>query len=263
MNNSLQRIIVMIVRCFIFERRTFFRIADFFYYPTLDIVVWGFASAWIAQTNPHATTAIPSITTAIALWLICTRANYEVSVNLIDEIWNRSLVTMFSTPLSFGEWVIAILTTSVIKIIFLQFFCSTLIYLFYGYNIFSIGGIFFVFALLLTIFGWILGLVGAGIIINWGHNVSPIPWMIPYLFVPISAVYYPLSTLPTWLKTGAYFFPAAYLFESLRTFIETGIVDYQALAVSTALNFLYFVAALLFFKAMFRKSLTKGFGRFD
>jgi ABC-type polysaccharide/polyol phosphate export permease len=57
--------------------------------------------------------------------------------------------------------------------------------------------------------------------------------------------------------------PSTYVFESMRSVLVSGTLDWRFLAISFAMNCLYLLLALLWFRMNFKKSLALGLGRFD
>ena len=110
----------------------------------------------------------------------------------------------------------------------------------------------------LFLFGWALGLSTSGLLIRWGYSVEALIWGIPFLIQPISAIYYPLSTLPDWLRPVSLCLPSTYVFEGMRAVIEHGSAPAGYFLAAFLLNILYFAAGSLFFMWMFRTSREKG-----
>lgn len=241
----------------------FEQIADLFFWPTIDIFLWGITFLWIQNSEkdlPHIALAVLS---GLTYWLIVWRSNYEVGVNLLQEFWNRNLVNLFSTPLRLCEWVGGILLLSLGKASLVLLFASLLSYFLYSLNIFTAGWEFlpFIFSLFLT--GWWTGFLVSGIIIYYGQRLQMLAWMLSYLFSPFSAIYYPLSALPNWAQGIGKALPTSYVFEAMRQLLNGGGFPYHDLWMSLILNAVYLGVSLAFFNAMFEKSRAKGLARLE
>ncbi len=160
---------------------------DLFYWPLVDILLWGITSIWIVQH--HASNLILVLMTAMIFWQITRRGSNDVSVSLVAEFWNRNLVNLFSTPLSILEWSIGVLLLSLCKIVVIIIFGVGVIFCLYELNVLTIGWPFIPFAVSLMIFGWVIGFLAASVIIYGGHSLEPLAWMIPFIFAPFSAVF--------------------------------------------------------------------------
>lgn len=258
MNRS--RISAIVMRHLYSFRRNFDRLSDSIYWPIMDLLVWGLTTVWLQNTTstPH---LLFIMLTAIVFWQIVWRSNYEISVNLLEECWCRNVVNLFSTPLTVAEWVTGVMLVGVVKVILAMIVGVLASWALYSLNILTIGFALLPFTILLIMFGWIVGFIGAGVITRFGRQFQTIAWMMGFLFAPLSAVYYPVSVLPAWIQPAAYFLPATYVFEGMRKVVETGVIDWGMVARGAILNLCYLVLSLRFFMAMFehrRKSGLQG-----
>ncbi len=234
---------------------------DIVCWPTLDIVVWGTTSLWFAKNSSNINNFALTILTGLVFWEMTLRAIYEISVGMINEIHEKSLLTIFTTPLTIGEWIAGTMVTSVLRAVTSGLFCAGLVFLLYTTNVFNIGWMFIPFAISLIMSGWAIGLFGAGVIIYFGHKVQSMPWMLPWLFAPFSAVYYPLNALPGWMSIIGHCLPTSYIFEGMRSILFTGTMQWNLFAISLGLNAVYLTSAIMFFIFMFKKSKEKGLAR--
>ena len=190
-------------------------LCDLFYWPALDIFLWGMTSVWIQNTEREVPHIALAILTGLVFWQIIWRGNYEITVNLLQEFWNRNLVNLFSTPLTLFEWMTSVMFISLIKILISLSFGGLLVYLLYTLNVFSMGWAFLPYVLSLALSGWWIGFLSAGIMVYYGQRVQMLAWMMAYGFAPFSAVYYPLSSLPLWGQIIGKCLPMTYIFEGM------------------------------------------------
>ncbi len=237
-------------------------IADLFYWPLVDILLWGLTSIWIQSQQQVANLPL-ILMTGLIFWQITWRGSVDVSVNLLQEFWNRNLVNLFSTPLRVSEWSIGIVLLCLCKLMITIGFGSIVVYLLYSLNVFTLGWLFLPFAAALLIFGWTIGFLASSAIIYWGQQMEAFAWMIAFMFAPFSAVFYPVTILPGWAQTIAWALPTTYIFEGMRSILNTGEFSFQYFWISMLLNILYLVSALFLFKFMFNKSKTKGLARLE
>lgn len=243
-------------------RRDFDLLSDMLYWPVIDVIVWGVTSMWLGSSN-SATSLAGTILTGLILWNIIWRSQSEVSRNLIDEIWNNNLVNLFSTPLSVGEWIVGVLSLSVLKMTFTVTVISTIIMLLYHVNVLALGWWLIPFFVGAVMAGWWVGFIAAGIVIRWGPKVQTVVWTLPGVLLPFSVVFFPLALLPSYLRPISYILPTTYIFESMRSVLISGTVNWQYIVLSFGLNILYLVLALAWFLGSFKDSLQKGLGRFN
>ena len=238
------------------------QIADLLYWPAIDIVLWGVTTVWI-QINAGTPNIALVVMTGLIFWQIVWRGNYEISVNLLQEFWNRNLVNLFSTPLRIREWIGGVLLLCLCKIGIALAFGVLAVYLLYSLNIFTLGWAFLPFALSLLISGWVIGFFAASVVIYYGQRLQMLAWMTAYLFAPFSAVFYPVAALPLWAQKIAWCLPTTHIFEGMREVLQKGNFSWEALGYSLGLNLLYLICGISVFMWSFEKSRAKGLARFE
>ncbi len=259
---SWQRILGVFFRYFYVLKKGLHQLSDLFYWPFVDILLWGLTSVWI-QTY-QVTDNLPLILlTGLIFWQVVWRGSVDISVSLLQEFWHRNLINLFSTPLKLSEWILGMLLLSSAKLVVTVSFGSLMVYLLYSLNIFTVGWAFLPFACSLIIFGWALSFLSSSAIIYWGHRVEMLAWMTAFLFAPFSAVFYPVSILPEWARAISWCLPTTYVFEGMRLIIAQGTFPFSYFAISMALNLFYLALCLLLFRYAFEKSREKGLARLE
>jgi ABC-2 type transport system permease protein len=259
---NLGRIWAVFLRYFYFFAKLD-HLCDLFYWPALDIIIWGVTSVWIQSHESEFPSFALAILTGLVFWQIIWRGNYEITVNMLQEFWNRNLVNLFSTPLKLSEWMAAIMFVGVIKICISLAFGAFIVWLLYAMNVFSLGWAFLPFSISLAFSGWFMGFLSASIMIYYGQRVQMLAWMTAYLFAPFSAVYYPVSALPPWVQKISYLLPMTYIFEGMRKIIYDHFFSLEMLLMSLFLNIIYLALSMFLFKVMFEKSRNKGLARLE
>ena len=238
------------------------QLSDLFYWPLIDILLWGLTSVWIQSYNSDAKLSLVLLT-GLVFSQVVWRGSVDVSVSILQEFWHRNLVNLFSTPLRLSEWSVGVVLFSLCKLVVTVSFGASMVFLLYGINVFEIGwpALPYIFSLLL--FGWTLGFIAASVLVYWGHQIEAIAWMIGFIFTPFSAVFYPADILPAWAQTIAWALPTTYIFEAIRSILWTGSAPFHYFLASLGLNVVYLSLSLMFFKWMFEKSREKGLGRLE
>lgn len=238
------------------------QLADLFYWPLIDILLWGLTSIWI--THQSQISNLPLILmTALIFWQIALRGSIDISIHILQEFWHRNLVNFFSTPLKISEWIAGVILLCFCKLIVTILFGTLMVFVLYSLNVFAIGWAFLPFAASLLIFGWCLGFTAAGFIIYFGHQVEMLAWTIAFLFAPFSAVFYPVEILPPLAQKISWCLPTTYIFEGMRKLLGGAPLPLSYLGISFLLNAIYLTLSILFFVWMFEKSRRKGLARLE
>ena len=263
MNIAWHRIQAVILRSLYFERRNYVRMTEFFYWPLFDITIWGMTASWIEQTQNTSMKLVLLLMTGLVLWQVVLRASYEISIALMEEMWSRSFINLFATPLNEVEWVIASMLSGFFKMGLVLLFGGSVVALFYSLNVFAIGWYLLLFALLLMASGWIIGFTAGSIIVLVGQRIGSLPWILGYFFAPFSGIFYPVQNLPVWAQCISYSIPTTYIFEVMRIYIQTNELVWIMVGKAVLLNVVYLSLALTLFFMMFAKSRNRGLYRLE
>lgn len=259
---SFKRIWGVFLRYFYYFSK-FDNLAEIFYWPTIDIFLWGMTSVWIQKTESGIPNLAIIILTALVFWQILWRSNYEITVNILQEFWTRNFVNLFSTPLKLSEWMCAVMLVGFSKIWITLGFSALLIQLLFTLNVFQVGWAILPYIGMMSLSGWVIGFLSGGIMVYFGQRMQMLAWMAPFLFAPFSAVFYPVSALPPWGQAIAWCLPTTYVFEGMRGVLSNGVFSMHYFMMSFILNIVFLGGVLVFFKRMFEKSRVKGLSRLE
>ena len=260
---NIYRIRAIIVRHLYNFKHHLDRLSDSFYWPAIDIIIWGLTSQYIQTTGGKVSNIALILLSGLVFWQIVWRSQYEITVSFLEEVWSRNLVNIFATPLTVEEWIAGVLFLGIIKMVATISLSILLIWLLYTINILNFGFLLIPFFISLLITGWWVGLFVAGILVMFGRQIQTLAWAGVYLIAPFSAIYYPVSSLPNWAQIISKTLPTSYIFEGMRTALMTEKIPYTNLVISFLLNFIYLFISYLFFKWSFKKSKEKGLARLE
>lgn len=241
-------------------RHNFDRVVDSFYWPSLDIVVWGLTISAMEKQGLAGFNQVFMIIVASVLWFIMWRGQGEITVNLLEELWSENLTNLFASPLRVIEWMVGLCIIGLIKLSMTITLTSILAFGLYRTNILDVGFWLIPFSIVLTLFSWSFGFLTAGLFLRKGTDVQTLAWSGAFLLMPFSAVYYPLNSLPQWVQTVASFLPTTYIFEAMRAFVQTGASPQDAVIKALLLDVVYVFLGVLFFMKSFASAKEKGLG---
>jgi ABC-2 type transport system permease protein len=255
---SVGRIDGMVLRHWYVIRASGPRVAELIFWPLVSMLMWGFLQTYLAHATNLAAKAAGLFVGGVLLWDILVRSQLGFAVAFLEEIWSRNLGHLMMSPLRPFELVAALMLVSLMKLLVAMVPVALLAYLFFGFNLLSLGIAFAAFFANLVFFSWALGLVSTGAVLRWGLGAESIAWLIVFLLLPLSCVFYPVTTLPAWLQTLALALPATHVFEGLRALVMTQTFDSDDMLCAFALNVVYVAAAYGLFHHLLESARRNG-----
>ena len=255
---SSRRIWAIVVRHLYIWPRTLERLMWAFGWPFLDLFIWGLVSSYFQKTSRAEFSLVNMLLGGVIFWTMFWRSQNEISVNFLDEGWNKNLINLFATPLTWGEFLLATLILGLIKLVFTMASVTLAALIFYQFNFWSFGWATPILVFNLLFFAWIVGFFVTGLILRFGYTVAELAWGIMALIQPFSCVFYPLAALPVWAQKIALTLPSTYVFEEMRRILFTGQADWDKLLISFGLNCFYLVLVLKFFQWMYANARIHG-----
>lgn len=255
---SLGRILALLSRHMYLYKRSFARLLEIFYWPFLDLVVWGFITIYLEKVGMSLHGAVSFFLGALILWDVLFRAQQGIAVSFLEEMWARNLMNLFASPLTVGEYLVATMTMSVLKVTAVGGLMMLFAWVFYSYDILQMGFSLLPFVLNLVLSGWIIGVLTTSIIMRFGQQAEVLAWGMVFLFQPISCVFYPIEVLPPVLQSIAWMVPPAHIFEGMRAVLTTGDLPVTHLLWATGLNFGFLVIIVAWFYHTFNICKDRG-----
>lgn len=244
---AFRRLGAMLLRYLYLLRSSWPRLAELIYWPLVQMLMWGFLQNYLNQQSGFLALAGGALIGAILLWDILTRAQLGFSVSFLEEMWSRNMGNLLISPLTTGEFLLALMAMSLLRLAVSVIPISLLAIWFFGFNLWGMGlalGFFFA-NLLLT--GWAVGIVVCGLILRNGMGAEGLAWTLMFLVMPICAVFYPVSVLPDFLKTLAWTLPPTYVFEGMRMVLIQRVFPSQLMVEAIAINLAYMSVACFAF----------------
>ena len=227
------------------------------YWPIVNIVVWGFFTLYLRHDRLQPR-IISCLLGAVILWGLFNSFQRDMAVGFLEELWSRNLVSLFASPLSVSEYVTGLLIVTFAKAMIGLIVESLIAWAFYHYNIFPMLLTLIPFIFNLVLFALAMGIVITGLIFRYTTKFQAMAWSFAGILMPLSCVFYPLSSLPSVLRPMASILPTTHSFEGMREAIERGGFSHLHFTWGFGLNIIYFVLAILFFRSMFEAARSRG-----
>jgi ABC-2 type transport system permease protein len=192
------------------------------------------------------------------LWDFLSRVMQGTTTAFFEDVWSRNFLNIFATPLRISEYLTGLVTTGVGTSILGLTSMLVLATGIFGLSYFVYGAALLPFVLVLFVTGIALGILGAAIVLRFGPASEWLIWPIPSLLSPFVGVFYPLATLPVWMRMIGHAMAPSYVFEGMRTIIAGKPAPWGSLALGVGLAGLYLVLACIAFTNVYRYALRTG-----
>jgi ABC-2 type transport system permease protein len=255
---SARRIGAMILRYWYLLRSSWPRLLELIYWPAVQMLMWGFLQSYLHQRTGILAAAAGALLGAVLLWDVLFRGQIGFSISFLEEMWARNLGHLMISPLRTGEFVLALMVMSIIRVIIGLGPVTLMALIFFGFNVFSLGVALAGFFLVLIATSWSIGLVVCGLVLRQGLGAESLAWSLIFLLLPLTCVYYPVSTLPEWLQYISLSLPPTYVFEGMRAILIDGVFRGDLLLRGLMLNVVYLAVGLTCFYALMRSARVQG-----
>jgi len=252
------RIFALFLRHFYLIKGSFPRILDLIYWPTIQIILWGFISKFFTMYSDFYNHTVGIILTAAILYDFLFRSSISFNMLFLEEIWSRNFTNLFISPLKVSEIIAALTATALIRTLIGIVPAILLATPLFSVSLFSLGPSLMILLLSLYIFGMTLGLFVVAGLLRYGPAFENVAWSSLFLLAPLGCIYYPLSILPDWLQILAKALPLVYIFEEVRSILLNNIVNYSNIMIALVLNSIYFLLSVFTFYKAFHGARMKG-----
>lgn len=252
------RTAAIVLRQFYLLRGSPSRVLPLFAWVAVDMVLWGFISRYLNTVASGGLNFVPMFLGAVLLWDFFTRVMQGVTIAFFEDVWSRNFLNIFASPLSISEYIAGLVITSIatssLGLAVMLVLATTV----FGLSFLAYGAAIVPFLFILFLFGIALGIFCSAVVLRLGPASEWFVWPIPALITPFAGVFYPISTLPHWMRFVSYLLPPSYVFEGMRTVISGRGVSTAALLWGGFLSLFYILLACLFFSYIYRQAVRSG-----
>jgi ABC-2 type transport system permease protein len=234
------------------------RAIPLFAWVTVDIVLWGFITRYLNSIANSGFNFVPALLGAVLLWDFFIRVMQGVTTAFFEDVWSRNFLNIFATPLSIAEYIAGLVLSAVatgsVGLAVMLVLAGTV----FGLSFLTYGFLLIPFLLALFVFGIALGIFACAIVLRFGPASEWLIWPIPAVLSPFAGVFYPVSTLPLWMRYVSRALPPSYVFEGMRTIVTGGTFSSATLLAGNVLALGYVLLAGLFFSRIYRHAVRTG-----
>ncbi len=254
----MRRVNALVKRHYYLLRGSFPRILEMAYWPTVQMIIWGFVTEFFTGHSSWVANATGVLIGAVLLWDLLFRSQIGFSMCFLEEMWSRNLGHLFVSPLRPYEFISALMIISFLRGVVGLVPSWILAFLFFDFSIFAYGPGIVAFFSCLFVMGWGLGMVVIAFVLRFGLGAESLAWVAIFAFAPISAIYYPVETLPEWLQIFAWCTPSAYVFEGMRSVLIDSVFRTDLLVGAIIANLIYLLIGAIVFGWSFAGARNHG-----
>ncbi|WP_242393154.1 ABC transporter permease [Anaeromyxobacter oryzisoli] len=252
------RVAALLLRQLYLLRGSPARVLPIFAWVAIDVVLWGFITRYLNAVTSPGFDLVPVLLGAVLLWDFFGRVMQGVTMAFFEDVWSRSFLNVFSTPISIPEYVTALVVSSVATSAVALGVMVALAAAAFGLSFLGFGLALVPLLLVLFLFGIALGVIGCAIVLRLGPAAEWLIWPIPAVLSPFAGVFYPVATLPAWMQACSRLLPPSYVFEALRALVAGRSVPASAFAIGGALAIAHVLLACWIFVRVFRYAVRTG-----
>ena len=246
------------LRQFYLYRGSVARLVPLFAWVTIDMVLWGFMTRFLNNVTQSQYRFVPSLLGAVLFWDFMTRVMQGVTTSFFEDVWTRNFLNVFATPITMPEYIGGLLVSSIATSIVGLVVMIVVATLAFGLSFAAYGAMLVPFIFVLFLFGMALGVVAIAMVLRLGPAAEWFVWPIPALLSPFAAVYYPVATLPAWMRWLSRLLPPSYVFEGMRSVVAGRHFDTAQLTIALAMSLVYILLAYWIFARVFRHAVRTG-----
>ncbi|MFP6899926.1 MAG: hypothetical protein VCA36_03220, partial [Opitutales bacterium] len=112
--SPLLRVGALLLRYVYLLRSSWPRIIEIAYWPTMQLIIWGFVTAHFAKYDEKlSSTGI--LISAVLVWDSLFRSHVSYTLSFLEEMWSRNLGNLFVAPLRPWELVAGLTSISILR----------------------------------------------------------------------------------------------------------------------------------------------------
>ncbi|MFI2240587.1 ABC transporter permease [Streptomyces chrestomyceticus] len=270
---SAHRVRAVARRHWLVLRRSPHRIFDVLVWPVVDTLLYGSIGLFAAKatgaagggTEPGSGTELGTGTafavfllSGTVLWHLVHQTQISLATGFLEETWSRNVIGLLTTPLRGWEYLAGVGLFALVRTALSTLAVATLAFSAYAFDVTTLGLGLIPVAALLLLCGWAVALAVVGLVLRYGSGAEALVWGGLSVVMPLSGVFYPVSTLPGALQPVAQALPTTHVFAAGRALADGGPTPWRELAVATLGTVTLLLLALFFLGRMVASFRRRG-----
>ncbi|MFS0694457.1 ABC transporter permease [Streptomyces nitrosporeus] len=262
---SVHRMLAIARRQWLVLRRSPHRFFDVLVWPLVDTLLYGSIGLFAAQAAEKAGGA-PDATAAFTvyllggtvLWHLVHQTQISLATGFLEETWSRNILGLLATPMRDWEYLAGVGIFALVRTAASTLAVAVLAYAAYAFDVTALGIGLIPVAALLLVCGWSVALLVVGLVLRYGSGAEALVWGALSVVMPLSGVFYPVSTLPAVLRPVAELLPTTHAFAAGRELAAGHAIPWGQLGAATAGTLVLLAVSLFALSRMLRVFRRRG-----
>jgi ABC-2 type transport system permease protein len=222
------------------------------------MLLWGFMARYLNRVSAAGFDFVAQLVGAVLFWDFFTRVMQGVTTAFFEDVWSRNFLNLFATSLKIREYVSGLVITSVATSCIGMLPVLLIAVFVFGLTLMTSLPTLVLSLLVLFLYGTALGLLACALVLRLGPASEWLVWPIPAILSPFAGVFYPLDTLPPWMRAIGRLLPPSYVFESLRAQLAGQPSDHTLLLGAAGFALLQLLACAWLFARVHKLAVRSG-----
>ncbi len=227
------RITAVATRHLLVVKRVPFRLFDILLWPVVDVILYGSIGVFVTdQSSAAAQSSSTYMLAGIMLFHFLYQTQVANSTAFLEETWSRNLLNIMTTPVTELEYATGMAAIGLVKLVLgigMVALCGIILY---SFNLFDLGLALIPIAGSLMVMGWAVSMFVIGLVLRFGQAAEAWTWGILFLIMPLSGVFYPISSLPDALQPIGRLLPTTYAFAAARAILGGEATPWRDIALA-------------------------------
>lgn len=222
--------------------------------PVVDALLFSSIGVAFGQTDR----AVEILVVGILLFHVIWQLTLAGSLGFLEEVWSRNVLNLWTTPLTEGEYGVALLITGFVRALISMGLVGVVAASLYAIDPTGAGWVLAIGAATLMVFGWAVALFVIGLVLQFGETAEVFSWGTLVLLMPLSGIFYPPEALPGVLQPVAQVIPLTRIFEATRASLVDGTIRWADLGLGIAGSVVCVALAAWFVRRQLRRFREQG-----
>lgn len=262
---SAHRVLAVARRHWLVLKRSPHRFFDVLVWPLVDTLLYGSIGLFAAQAaekaggDPSTTAAVTVyLLSGTVLWHLVHQTQISLATGFLEETWSRNVLGLLATPMRDWEYLAGVGLFALVRTAVSTAAVATLAFAAYAFDVTELGiGLIPVAALLLAC-GWAVALLVVGLVLRYGSGAEALVWGALSVVMPLSGVFYPVSTLPAALRPIAEVLPTTHVFAAGRELAAGKAMPWRELTLAAGGTCVLILFSLYALSRMLRTFRRRG-----